>query len=224
MITSTLTLFQSLIHKTKGKKKIERGDELIVNLMAFPQAENEALSSLKVMKSWLGMFRRVRIEADRLLAKKLQEQEREKFTIEERAKFLHDTIAAQRKFLAQHNDQKLIQRINHKPRNPTQKTIMMTYLKHIKRSDEDFISIGSAEDERVLWGDLMVLFNSDDKDEFWSSQQGWIILESEEVNTFGIGVDYICQEVTLQSLDPKERTCEVGHELTEKDKVAAEDG
>ncbi|GJV11222.1 xylulose kinase-1 [Tanacetum coccineum] len=34
------------------------------------------------------------------LAEKLQEQEREQFTIEERAKFLHDTIAAQRKFLA----------------------------------------------------------------------------------------------------------------------------
>ncbi|GKA47717.1 hypothetical protein Tco_0740600 [Tanacetum coccineum] len=32
---------------------------------------------------------------------KHQEQEREQFTIEERAKFLHDTIAAQRKFLAQ---------------------------------------------------------------------------------------------------------------------------
>ncbi|GJU30335.1 hypothetical protein Tco_1173924 [Tanacetum coccineum] len=31
---------------------------------------------------------------DRILAEKLQEQEREQFIIEERAKFLHDTIAA----------------------------------------------------------------------------------------------------------------------------------
>ncbi|GJS23505.1 hypothetical protein Tco_0452137 [Tanacetum coccineum] len=30
--------------------------------------------------------------------------------------------------------------------------------------------------DRVLWGDLMVLFNSDDKDEFWSSQLDWIIV------------------------------------------------
>ncbi|GJU69522.1 hypothetical protein Tco_1255781 [Tanacetum coccineum] len=44
---------------------------------------------------------KARIEADRLLAEKLQEQEREQFTTEERAKFLHDTITAQRKFLAQ---------------------------------------------------------------------------------------------------------------------------
>ncbi|GJS12390.1 putative ribonuclease H-like domain-containing protein [Tanacetum coccineum] len=35
---------------------------------------------------------KARIEADRILAEKLQEQEREQFTIEERAKFLHDTI------------------------------------------------------------------------------------------------------------------------------------
>ncbi|GKG34840.1 hypothetical protein Tco_0437536, partial [Tanacetum coccineum] len=41
-----------------------------------------------------------RINADTLLAKRLQEAEREQFTVEQRAKFLHDTIAAQRKFLA----------------------------------------------------------------------------------------------------------------------------
>ncbi|GKD11109.1 hypothetical protein Tco_1190794 [Tanacetum coccineum] len=44
---------------------------------------------------------KARIEADRILAERLQEQEIEQFTIEERAKFLHDIIAAQRKFLAQ---------------------------------------------------------------------------------------------------------------------------
>ncbi|GJU13920.1 hypothetical protein Tco_1136316 [Tanacetum coccineum] len=38
------------------------------------------------------------LKADRFLLKHSQEQEREQFSIEERAKFLHDTIAAQRKF------------------------------------------------------------------------------------------------------------------------------
>ncbi|GJT16183.1 hypothetical protein Tco_0874889 [Tanacetum coccineum] len=46
-------------------------------------------------------FIQARLNADKILAEKLQEEEREKFTIEERAKFLHDTIAAQRRFLAQ---------------------------------------------------------------------------------------------------------------------------
>ncbi|GJR76150.1 putative ribonuclease H-like domain-containing protein [Tanacetum coccineum] len=44
---------------------------------------------------------KARIKADRLLSLRLQEGERKQFTVEERAKFLHDTIAAQRRFLAE---------------------------------------------------------------------------------------------------------------------------
>ncbi|GJR63200.1 hypothetical protein Tco_1505362 [Tanacetum coccineum] len=61
-------------------------------------AENQ-LQMIELLKDFDDL--QARNEADRLLAEKLQEQEREQFTIEERAKFLHDTIAAQRKFLAQ---------------------------------------------------------------------------------------------------------------------------
>ncbi|GJU99831.1 putative ribonuclease H-like domain-containing protein [Tanacetum coccineum] len=61
-----------------------------------------------------------RIEADRILAEKLQEKEREQFTIEERAKFLHDTIAAQRKFLAQQRSE---------PTKNQLRNQMMTYLR-----------------------------------------------------------------------------------------------
>ncbi|GJU98603.1 putative ribonuclease H-like domain-containing protein [Tanacetum coccineum] len=60
---------------------------------------------------------------------------REKFTVEERAKFLHDTIAAQRRFLA---EQRAIA-IRNKPPTRTQlRNQMMTYLKHVgnkKHSD-----------------------------------------------------------------------------------------
>ncbi|GKA93901.1 hypothetical protein Tco_0815887 [Tanacetum coccineum] len=45
-------------------------------------------------------FIQPRLNADKILAEKVQEEERENFTIEERAKLLHDTIAAQRRFLA----------------------------------------------------------------------------------------------------------------------------
>ncbi|GJR18462.1 hypothetical protein Tco_0966989, partial [Tanacetum coccineum] len=113
---------------------------------------------------------KARIEADRILAEKLQEQEREQFSIEERAKFLHDTIAAQRKFLAQQRSQA----IRNKPPTKNQlRNQMMTYIKHvgnykhadlkskkfediqalyekIKRFNEDFISTGSAQDERFI--------------------------------------------------------------------------
>ncbi|GJS45236.1 hypothetical protein Tco_0595357 [Tanacetum coccineum] len=137
--------------KDKGKKKIEEEDESESESDGIPEAEKK-------------------IEADRLLAKRLQEQEREQFTIEERAKFLHDTIVAQRKFLAQQRSEAIR---NRPPTKNQLRNQMMTYLKHvgnfkhaelkikkfeeiqalyekIKRSDEDFISIGSAEDERLI--------------------------------------------------------------------------
>ncbi|GJY11814.1 hypothetical protein Tco_0381123, partial [Tanacetum coccineum] len=92
------------------------------------------------------------------------------YTIEERAKFLHDIIAAQRKFLAQQRSEA----IRNKPPSRYQlRNQMMTYLKHvggkkhsdlktrsfdeiqvlyekIKRSNDSFIAIGSAEDEKVI--------------------------------------------------------------------------
>ncbi|GJW41294.1 ribonuclease H-like domain-containing protein [Tanacetum coccineum] len=106
-----------------------------------------------------------RIEANRILAARLQEEEREKFTIKERAKLRHDTIAAQRRLLAQQRAAEI------RSRQPTRTQLrnqMMTYLKHVggkkhsdlktknfeeiqvlyekvKRSDENFIAIGSAK-------------------------------------------------------------------------------
>ncbi|GJS88744.1 hypothetical protein Tco_0771380 [Tanacetum coccineum] len=142
----------------KRKKKIEEEDKSESESDGIPEAEKK--------------FKQLaRIEADRLLAEKLQEQEREQFTIEERAKFLHDTIDAQRKFLAQQRSEAIR---NRPPTKNQLRNQMMTYLKHvgnfkallkcdtkkfeeiqalyekIKRSDEDFISIGSAEDERLI--------------------------------------------------------------------------
>ncbi|GJV25228.1 hypothetical protein Tco_1377923 [Tanacetum coccineum] len=110
-----------------------------------------------------------RIEADRLLAARLQEEERETFTVEERAKFLYDTIAAQRRFLAQQR----AAAIRSRPTRTQLRNQMMTYLKHVggkkhadlknknfeeiqvlykkvKRSDKDFIAIGSTEDKRQI--------------------------------------------------------------------------
>ncbi|GKB00830.1 hypothetical protein Tco_0828874 [Tanacetum coccineum] len=194
----TLKPLPKIDPKDKGKKKIEEEDESESESDGIPQAEkkfkqlesDEELAR-KVQEEWEEEEERnrvaeeqaanedlirdfddikARIEADRLLAEKLQEQEREQFTIEERAKFLHDTIAAQRKFLAQQRSEA----IRNKPPTKNQlRNQMMTYLKHvgnykhaelkikkfeevqalyekIKRSDEDFISIGSAEDERLI--------------------------------------------------------------------------
>ncbi|GKD88478.1 hypothetical protein Tco_1363985 [Tanacetum coccineum] len=115
-------------------------------------------------------FIQARINADKILAKKLQEERREKFTIEERAKLLHDTIAAQRRFLAQQRSEVIRNKL---PSRTQLRNQMMTYLKHVegkkhsdlktknfeeiqvlyekvKRFDENSIVIGSVEDERLM--------------------------------------------------------------------------
>ncbi|GJY78290.1 hypothetical protein Tco_0484091 [Tanacetum coccineum] len=67
------------------------------------------------------------IDADALFAAKLQQEEREQFTIEERAQFLVETIAAQRKFRAA---QRAVE-IRSKPPTRTQlRNLMITYLKN----------------------------------------------------------------------------------------------
>ncbi|GKE62839.1 hypothetical protein Tco_1513206 [Tanacetum coccineum] len=168
----TLNPLPKIDLKDKGKKKIKEEDESETESEGIPEAEKK----FKQLASDEDMARKnyddikARIEADRLLAERLQEQEREQFIVEERAKFLYDTIAVQRRFLAQQRSKA----IRNKPPTKNQlRNQMMTYLKHvgnfqysqlktkkfeeiqalyekIKRSDEDFISIGSAEDERLI--------------------------------------------------------------------------
>ncbi|GJS70649.1 hypothetical protein Tco_0703490 [Tanacetum coccineum] len=71
----------------------------------------------------------VRLNADQILAEKLQQERKvEQYSIEDRAKFLHDTIAAQRKFLAEQRSAT----IRNKPPTISQlRNQMITYLKHV---------------------------------------------------------------------------------------------
>ncbi|GKA96205.1 putative ribonuclease H-like domain-containing protein [Tanacetum coccineum] len=139
----TLKPLPKIDPKDKGKKKIKEKDESESESDGIPKAEkkfkqlasNEEMAR-KVQEEWEDKEERnrlaeeeatndalirnyddikARIEADRLLAEKLQEEEREQFTIEEITKFLHDTITAQRKFLAQQRSEPIrnrLQRIN----------------------------------------------------------------------------------------------------------------
>ncbi|GJV85564.1 hypothetical protein Tco_1525462 [Tanacetum coccineum] len=134
---------------------LRRPDEDIMKLKEFKQLARDEKVARKVQEDW---------EAEEEV-KKLAEEEATK-----RAKFLHDTIAAQRRFLAQQRSEA----IRNKPPSRNQlRNQMMTYLKHvggkkhsdlktkgfeeikalydkIKRSDDSFIAIGSAEDEKVI--------------------------------------------------------------------------
>ncbi|GKC41034.1 hypothetical protein Tco_1053418 [Tanacetum coccineum] len=119
----TLKHLPKINPKDKGKKKIEeeeesesKDDDIPQVVKKFKQLESDEVLARKIQEDWEAEEERhkiveetatnealikdfddiqARIEADRILAEKLQEQEREQFSIEERAKFLHDTIAAQ---------------------------------------------------------------------------------------------------------------------------------
>ncbi|GKD14603.1 hypothetical protein Tco_1199010, partial [Tanacetum coccineum] len=98
----TLKLLPKIDPKDKGKKVLEEKVESDVE----SEGVNEAKKKFKMLANDKEIARKydfiqARLNADKILAEKLQEEEREKFTIEQRAKFLHDTIAAQRRFLAQ---------------------------------------------------------------------------------------------------------------------------
>ncbi|GJU51378.1 putative ribonuclease H-like domain-containing protein [Tanacetum coccineum] len=156
--------------KINGKRKLKRKNESDTESEA--EEEVKKLAEEEAIKAALSNeydFIQARIEADRLLALRLQDEERE-HTIKERAKFLHDTIATQRRFLA---EQRAIA-IRNKPPTRTQlRNQMMTYLKHVgnkkhsdlksktfeeiqalyekvKRFDESFTVVGSTKDERRI--------------------------------------------------------------------------
>ncbi|GKB21674.1 hypothetical protein Tco_0855597 [Tanacetum coccineum] len=169
----TLKPLPKIDPKDKGKKVLEEEAEsegVDEAERKFDQLAKDEEIARKVQEDWEAEEEMKKLEADRLLAARLQEEERETFTVEERAKFLYDTIAAQRRFLAQQR----AAAIRSRPPTRTQlRNQMMTYLKHVggkkhadlknknfeeiqvlykkvKRSDKDFIAIGSAEDERQI--------------------------------------------------------------------------
>ncbi|GJS12424.1 hypothetical protein Tco_0406896 [Tanacetum coccineum] len=142
--------------KDKGKKKIEEEDESDMNLKAALSNEYD--------------FIQARIEADRLLALRLQDEERKEFTKEERAKISFMIQLQLQEVLAEQRALSIGIDLLTKKELRSQ---MMTYLKHVgnkkhsdlknktfeeiqalyekvKRFDESFTVIGSNEDERKI--------------------------------------------------------------------------
>ncbi|GJS63594.1 hypothetical protein Tco_0678158 [Tanacetum coccineum] len=172
----TLKPLPKIDPKDKGKKKIEEEDESESESDGIPEAEkkfkqleSDEEMARKIQEEWEAEEERnriaeekaanealirnfddikARIEADRLLAEKLQEQEREQFTIEERAKFLHDTIAAQRKFLAQQRSEAIR---NRPPTKNQLRNQMMTYLKHVGNFKHAELKIKKFEEVQALY-------------------------------------------------------------------------
>ncbi|GKA56006.1 hypothetical protein Tco_0755078 [Tanacetum coccineum] len=124
----------------KPLPKIDPKDKGKVNAKLQAKLERERVAAEEATQAVLASeFDEIqaRMNADTLLAERLQEAEREQFTIEQRAKFLHDTIAAQRK----HTHSKL--------RNKKFDQVQVLYEK-AKKFIQDFVPISSPKDERLI--------------------------------------------------------------------------
>ncbi|GJR19368.1 putative ribonuclease H-like domain-containing protein [Tanacetum coccineum] len=110
------------VQRRKGKDPMTEED------LQAEQEEEAAREALATEFDYI----QARLNADQILAEKIQQEEREQYSIEERAKFLHDTIAAQRKFLAE------------------QRSAIQVLYERYKKQDQTFVAIGSEEDERAI--------------------------------------------------------------------------
>ncbi|GJW36003.1 hypothetical protein Tco_0058923 [Tanacetum coccineum] len=208
----TLKPLPKIDPKDKGKKKIEEEDESDTESEGIPEAEKKFKQlardeemARKVQEDWEAEeevkklaeeeainaalsneydFIQARIEADRLLALRLQDEEREQFNVEERAKFLHDTIAAQRRFLA---EQRAIA-IRNKPPTRTQlRNQMMTYLKHVGNKKHSDLKNKTFEEIQALYEKVKRVKDPDRKYKerglLRKSKERWTITEKSDVDS-----------------------------------------
>ncbi|GJW68878.1 hypothetical protein Tco_0123302 [Tanacetum coccineum] len=145
----TLKPLPKIDPKDKGKKKIEEEDESDTE---SKEKEVKKLPEEEAIKTALSNeydFIQARIEANRLLALRLQDEKREQFTVEERAKFLHDIIAAQRR----NQMMTYLKHVGNKKhsdlKSKTFEDIQALYEK-VKRFDESITAVGSTKDERRI--------------------------------------------------------------------------
>nr|GEU54060.1 ribonuclease H-like domain-containing protein [Tanacetum cinerariifolium] len=163
--------------KSKGQDeaKVAMDEEVARKLDEHIQSELERKRVVEEEATNASLIRvydeiQARINADSIVAARLQEEEREKFAAKESAKFLHDTVVAQRKFIAEQR----ASAIRNKPHTKSQlRSQMMTYLRHVggykhaqlnrknfkeihvlyvrqKKYVQDFVLIDYAKDKRRI--------------------------------------------------------------------------
>ncbi|GKB17708.1 hypothetical protein Tco_0851631 [Tanacetum coccineum] len=142
--------------KNPRKAQIQMDEELAIRLHKEEKAELERMQRERVAQeeasnaALIAEFDNVQaiMEADALLAARLQEKEREQFSIDEQARFLVETIAERKRFFtAQRAEQ-----IRNKPPTKIQlRNKMITYLKNIGRFTYNQLKNKSFEEIQKLY-------------------------------------------------------------------------
>nr|GEX29283.1 hypothetical protein [Tanacetum cinerariifolium]GEX32138.1 hypothetical protein [Tanacetum cinerariifolium] len=138
------------------------------------------------------------IKADALFVAKLQQEEREEYTIKERANFLAETTTAQRKFRATQSSAEI------RSRPPTISTEEFDGYKYYQLKGKTFVEIQGLYErlkrfygmdleklynimmqryvttspegvDLVLWDDLRTMFQETADNDLWKNQEEWIL-------------------------------------------------
>ncbi|GJT95581.1 hypothetical protein Tco_1091099 [Tanacetum coccineum] len=120
-----------------------------------------------------------RMDADELLAERLQQKEREQFTIDEQARILVDLIAERKKFfVAQRAEQ-----IRNKP-SKTEQDVIDIY----RLVKERYETTSPEGYDLLLWGDLKNLLEPSEEDKIWKNQQDYNLISWRLFNSCGVHV------------------------------------
>ncbi|GKC20849.1 hypothetical protein Tco_1022999 [Tanacetum coccineum] len=174
---------QNLDPKDKGKgimKEEPKKKKLTLQQLRAAETANDEEFARRVAAEWeeeeerkrlAGLERlQAELEDNEMIAAEVQRTERENFTEEQKAKFLVETIAAQRRFRA---EQQAALRRSKPPTIPQLRNQMMKYIRNVsgkayrnlknksyeeikdiyekvKRFNDKFVAIGSTEDEQAI--------------------------------------------------------------------------
>ncbi|GJV24776.1 hypothetical protein Tco_1377471 [Tanacetum coccineum] len=125
----------------KAKTKFKRKQRIARERAAEQEAKDATL--IEQMEDV-----QARMDADELLAARLQEQEREQFSVDEHARFLVETIAARKKFFVA---QRAAEIRNRPPTRTQLKNQMITYLKHMGKYTHNQLKSKSFEEIQKLY-------------------------------------------------------------------------
>ncbi|GJV18123.1 hypothetical protein Tco_1363446, partial [Tanacetum coccineum] len=181
-----LTIAQTLIKMRSEKAKFERKQRIARQRAAEQEAKDASL--IEQMEDI-----QARMDADELLAERLQQKEREQFTVEEKSRMLVEMIAERKRFFAAQR----AEQIRNKPPTRAQlRNKMVTYLKHMGKEQKwinDFVPIDSEvvkdsrkedDDEKeelrayldIIPGDLITVFEPSEDDDIWKAQKDYTLI------------------------------------------------
>ncbi|GKB14991.1 hypothetical protein Tco_0848914 [Tanacetum coccineum] len=159
-----------------AREKVEKEPEKPIDEEVRLEIEREEeASNAALIEEWDAI--EARIDADAQLAERLQAEEREQMSVEERARLRMEFIAARNKLFAA----KRAKEQRKKP--PTKVEQRKKFLQTVK---ERFETTSPEGYDRLLWGDLITLFEPSEEDEIWKAQQDYTLISWRLFDSYGV--------------------------------------